>query len=58
MIIGVENHCLGLGLWRDGCGEAGVQQEVVLGHPCLCIDVGGSVVLDLLEHDLSVVGKQ
>jgi len=54
----VENHRFGLGLWCDGCGEAGVQQEVVLGCPCLSVDVGGSVILDFLEHDLSIVHKQ
>ena len=57
MVILVEDHCLGLGLWGNGCSKTSVQLQVVLCCPHLCVKVDCGMILDMLECDFPIVGE-
>jgi len=61
-VLALASDYLGTSLERDGLGEAGVEHLAVLSLPPLSTrdlaDVGGGVVLDLLNGDAAVMGEE
>ena len=57
VVVLVEDHRLGFGLWGDGHCKASVHHEIVLCCLGLCICINGGMVPDLLQQDLPVMAE-